>query len=239
MAELGKLTLALDASQPSGSLALFTDGSLSYCALFDIKITHSETLMPQLDQALKFCGFRPQDISQILLANGPGSFTGLRIGLATAKGIAYALKCPLQVFSSLQLAALPRYGCGKKIVSVIDARMQEVYAAIWDSELNPLEEPCVCLPSRIPDWDVGQAWVLGSGAALVPKAAHLSIVDTAALGYVPAVGLGALAKLFPDDAGYDFDYLAALEPFYLRDSSAQIKSARQHRESNARTSSND
>ncbi|MGI6198394.1 MAG: tRNA (adenosine(37)-N6)-threonylcarbamoyltransferase complex dimerization subunit type 1 TsaB [Candidatus Cloacimonadaceae bacterium] len=218
-----QLTLALDASQASGSLALFEGEALLYASYFNVSITHSETLMPQLDNALKLTGFQPAEIGKILLANGPGSFTGLRIGLATAKGIAYANRCPLKAFSSLQLAALPRMNCGKNIISVIDARMKEVYAALWDEELNLLHGPEVCPPEEILNWDFGDAWLIGDGSHILPADERLKSLHPTALGYVPAVGLYTLDALFGANSVYDFDALADLQPFYLRDFSAQIK----------------
>ncbi len=218
-----QLTLALDASQASGSLALFGDEALLYSAYFALNITHSETLMPQLDLALKLTGFAPTQISKILLANGPGSFTGLRIGLATAKGIAYANQCVLKPFSSLKLAALPRYQCGKNILSVVDAKMKEVYAALWDAELNLLEGPRVCSPEELLLWDLGDAWVIGDGSHLIPHDSRLSRVDSRALGFVSAIGLNVLDVMEAASDEYDFEYLANLEPCYLRDYKAQIK----------------
>lgn len=223
MDKRGQLILALDASQPSGSIALWSADSLIYSALFDISVTHSETLMPQVDQALRFCGCQPSDLQAVLLANGPGSFTGLRIGLATAKGIAYALKIPLRVFSSLKLAALPRAQCGKPILSVIDARMKEVYAALWDEHLNPIIAPCVCLPEEIAGWDCPECWVLGNGSHLLTQSPKMAFAPDLVTGFVPAAGLRALDMLEPGSQEYDFERIADLEPFYLRDSSAQVK----------------
>lgn len=218
-----RLTLALDASQASGSIALFEGEALLYASYFNVSITHSETLMPQLDTALKLTGFTPEQIGKILLANGPGSFTGLRIGLATAKGIAYANRCPLKAFSSLKLAALPRMHCGKNIISVIDARMREVYAALWDEELNLLYGPSVCPPAEILSWDFGEAWLIGDGSHILPADERLKSLHPTELGYVPAIGLYTLDSRFGSDDVYDFDALADLQPFYLRDFSAQIK----------------
>ena len=79
------MKLALDTSQSSGSIALSEAGKLLYSAYFDIRVTHSETLMPAIDSALKVCGKSPQDLVELLVCIGPGSFTGLRIGLATVK----------------------------------------------------------------------------------------------------------------------------------------------------------
>jgi len=219
------LKLALDTSQSSGSIALWDSDRVVYSACFDIRVTHSEMLMPQVDEALKFCGFHPADISAVYLANGPGSFTGLRIGLATAKGIAYGLKIPLRAFSTLQLAALERYRCGARILAVMDAKMSEVYAALYDENLQELMAPAVCEPEALLEWDLGGAYLLGSGAKLLkPRLEEHDIpfreVPEASLN---AAGLFTLAALFPEPEIFDFNCLANLEPQYLRESTAQLQ----------------
>ncbi len=219
------MKLALDASQGSGSIALWDSDRVVYSACFDIRVTHSETLMPQVDAAVKFCGFQPADISGVYLANGPGSFTGLRIGLATAKGIAYGLQIPLRCFSTLQLAALERYRCGRNILAVLDARMREVYAALYDENLRELRPPAVCEPERLLDWNLDDCHLLGSGSGLLRP-----LLQERGLSFVPvppsplnAAGLFTLARLFPTDETYDFERLASLEPLYLRESTAQVR----------------
>lgn len=225
MDQLRQLKLALDTSQTSGSIALWNAGRVVYSAFFDISITHSETLMPQVDHALRFCGFTPGDLKSIYLTIGPGSFTGLRIGLATAKGIAYGLKIPLVAFSTLQLCALQRFQCGRKVLAVLDAKMKELYAALYDEQLRELVPPQICKPEDILAWDVAGAYLLGSGAGIVR-----SLPEEEKSGLIPvpdspvcASGLFTLAELFPAPEAYDFKQLAELEPQYLRESTAQIR----------------
>jgi tRNA threonylcarbamoyladenosine biosynthesis protein TsaB len=218
------LKLALDTTQSSGSIALWHSGRVIYSAWFDISITHSETLMPQVDSALNFCGFTPADIEAILLTLGPGSFTGLRIGLATAKGICYGLKIPLLAFSTLQLFALQRYNCGKNILVVMDAKMKEVYAALYDQDLNELTSPTVCAPDEIAGWDLADFYLVGNGAELLKPYLEQQTRKLLSVPEQPlnASGLFTLAELFPREETYDLDYLARLEPQYLRESTAQI-----------------
>jgi tRNA threonylcarbamoyladenosine biosynthesis protein TsaB len=219
------LKLALDTSQTSGSVALWSSGRVIYSAYFDISITHSETLMPQVDHALKFCGFTPSDIEELLLTIGPGSFTGLRIGLATAKGIAYGQKIPVQTFGTLQLCALQRHQCGRNILAVLDAKMKEVYAALYDEDLRELQPPQVCAPERILDWDLHDPYLLGSGIHLLKPLLNDHQTGTVPVrGQAPnAAGLFTLAELFPQAETYDFNQLAELEPQYLRESTAQVR----------------
>ncbi len=223
------MKLAFDTSQTAGSIALWEEGRVLWTSAFEISVTHSETLMPQVDAALKFCGFSPRDITAVLLTLGPGSFTGLRIGLATAKGIAYGLKIPLWAFSTLRLCALQRHNCGRNILTVMDAKMKEVYAALYDSQLREIVPPRVCSPEEIAGWDLEEPYLLGSGTALLEPFLRDKGIQTVSVLSQPlnASGLFTLAELYPQPEAYDFEQLAALEPDYLRESTAQIR-RRQH-----------
>ena len=161
------MKVAIDSSQSSGSIAIYTGGKLEYSAYFNIRITHSETLMPALDNALSVCDYNKKDINELYTCIGPGSFTGLRIGLATVKGIAFGLEIPVYTFNSLQLTALPCIYTEKNILSVVDAKMKEVYAALYTPTLNERVAPCVVSPQDISMWDLGDCIVCGSGSGLV------------------------------------------------------------------------
>lgn len=217
------MILALDTTQGSGSIALQDAERIAYCSMFDISITHSETLMPQVDHALRFCGFQPSDIGTVVLCNGPGSFTGLRIGMATAKGIAYGNQAGIAVYDSLLLHAFPRRKCGKNILSVIDARMKEVYAALYDEELGEIIPPQVCMPDELASWETGDAYLVGSGIRLIAPERFVAVPMAEQTAYVPACGLLALHALQQHPVEYDFKVLAELEPLYLRESTAQIR----------------
>jgi len=219
------LKLALDTSQSSGSIALWDSGRIVYSAYFNIAITHSETLMPQLDAGLRLCGYAVSDIKAVLLTLGPGSFTGLRIGLASAKGIAYGLRIPLLSFDTLRLCALQRHKCGCRILSVLDAKMHQVYAALYDEDLIELQSPRVCAAEELVDWDARGCYLLGSGSDLVQPVLESAGFNAVRVYEQPlnAAGLFQLAELFPQEEIYDFDRLAELEPLYLRESTAQVR----------------
>lgn len=217
------MILALDTTQGSGSIAVQDAEHIAYCSMFDISITHSETLMPQVNHALEFCGFHPSDIGTVVLCSGPGSFTGLRIGMATAKGIAYANRAGIAVYDSLLLHAFSRRNCGKNILSVIDARMKEVYAALYDETLREIIPPQVCLPDEITSWDTGEAYLVGSGIRLLDSGRFVAVPVSEQTAFMPACGLLALHALQHHPVEYDFHKLAELEPLYLRESTAQIR----------------
>lgn len=221
------LWLAFDSSGTSGSIALEKDNRLIYQCYFNIDITHSETLMPQIDVAFKFCGLAAKDLNGIVTTIGPGSFTGLRIGLATAKGIAYARKLPLLTYSTLELVAANCYGSKLPILVCLDAKMKEFYAGLYSSDLSSLLEDCVIKPELlISQIDTSVTLVGNVSDKVKPMLEEKGLQVCSALEHqnLPmAAGLLALKRLKPQPEVYDFDMLAALEPRYLRESTAQIK----------------
>lgn len=218
------MILALDSSQSAGSIAILDDGRLLYSAFFDIRITHSETLMPAIDFAFRMSRLCKQHLKAIYVCLGPGSFTGLRIGIATAKGIAFALSLPVYGYNSLEMQAINCLMAGDRILVVNDAKMQECYAALYDARLCELHAPQVLFPAEILNWDIDRALVCGSAMPLFAEYKedyHLSfatpwqnIPRAESLYYLQE--LKAPQKWLPEE-------LKELNPLYLRDSTAQIK----------------
>lgn len=219
------MKLALDTSLSSGSIALATEERIVYSAFFDIKITHSETLMPAIDIALKFCDITPKDLSAIYICRGPGSFTGIRIGLATAKGIAMGLGLPLFALSSLELAAFEYSGLGRNILVCIDAKMKEIYCAYYDPCLRELIAPQVLKPEDICQLSIDNYILCGSATNMLQtqliEAGHQLFPIHSYLSIPNAGGLFALGDLLPHK--HVQQDIAALEPLYLRESTAQVK----------------
>jgi tRNA threonylcarbamoyladenosine biosynthesis protein TsaB len=219
--------LAIDSSSSSGSIALEKDGELLYQCYFNISITHSETLMPQVDAALKFCNLEPKDLNGIVTTIGPGSFTGLRIGLATAKGIAYGRKIPLLTYSSLELVAANCYGSAFPILVCLDAKMKELYAAMYSPILDILYAPRVISAETLADKIDDTVLLVGNASdKLLPLLKEKGQEVQIALQHqhLPmAAGLFSLRRLKPQSETYDFEAIAKLEPQYLRESTAQIR----------------
>jgi len=220
----GKLKLALDTTQNFGSLALAKEKKVIYSAYFDIKITHSETLMPAIDYAFQFCNAERRELEALYLCIGPGSFTGLRIGLATAKGIAFALGIPLYAFSSLELAALPVCGLGKNILSVIDAKMKEIYCAFYDPVLKEIIPPAVMKPEELCQLKENDFILCGSAAEmlkpLLQNAGHHFYTLSSIMQIPSAAGLFYLPEKLPEK--FIPQNIENLEPMYLRAAKAQI-----------------
>ncbi len=125
------IILALDCSGKTASIAILQDNALLYESFIANGHTHSETLLPLIDSALKALNLSTADINLYAVCVGPGSFTGLRIGIATIKGLAFVHNTPCAAVSSLEALAACHNGTGT-IISALDARRERVYWAAFD-----------------------------------------------------------------------------------------------------------
>ncbi len=137
--------LAFDTSSKALSLAILEDKQVLAETMINIKKNHSITLMPAIDFLMASLDWTPKDLDRIVVAEGPGSYTGLRIAVATAKTLAHTLKIELVGVSSL-LALVPEQVEGL-VIPVMDARRNNVYAgfyqsgqAVWPEAHLPLAE---------------------------------------------------------------------------------------------------
>jgi tRNA threonylcarbamoyl adenosine modification protein YeaZ len=126
--------LALDSSGLVASVAVATEDTLLAEYTVNYKKTHSQTLLPMLDEVVKMIELDLKTIDVIAVAGGPGSFTGLRIGSATAKGLGLALDKPLVHIPTVDALACNLYGCEKYICPIMDARRNQVYTGIYRFE---------------------------------------------------------------------------------------------------------
>ena len=137
--------LAIDSSGLVASVAILRDGVLAGEYTINYKKTHSQTLLPMLDEVVKMIDFDLNTLDAIAVAAGPGSFTGLRIGSATAKGLGLALKKPLISVSTIEGLAFNFYRVKGLICPIMDARRNQVYTGIYryqENELVTVLEPC-------------------------------------------------------------------------------------------------
>ena len=126
--------LAIDSSGLVASAAVVEDDKV--LAEFNVnnKKNHSTTLLPMIDTLKNTLALELDSLDAIAVSNGPGSFTGLRIGSATAKGIALALNKPIVEISSLEAMAFQLFGTEKLICPIMDARRNQVYAGVYKFE---------------------------------------------------------------------------------------------------------
>lgn len=123
--------LAVDTAGKTAGVALLQDDRLLYEVYLDGGMTHSETLMPMIDTCLKMCGLTCADIDLYAVNAGPGSFTGLRIGLAAVKGLAFPRETLCAPVSTLEALAAAHTGEGT-VLCTLDARRAQVYSAAFD-----------------------------------------------------------------------------------------------------------
>ncbi len=126
--------LALDSSGLVASVAIAEDDVLLAEYTVDYKKTHSQTLLPMLSEAAHMIELDLNTVDAIAVAGGPGSFTGLRIGSATAKGLGLALDKPLVHVPTVDALAFNLYGCSDYICPMMDARRSQVYTGIYRFE---------------------------------------------------------------------------------------------------------
>jgi len=126
--------LAVDTSTPLASVVIL-EGTIVRVQLSQfVRTSHSDCLMPAIESGLRFAGIDRDDLNQLVVCRGPGSFSGLRIGIAAMNGLAMALNLPLSSFVNLDLMAL-QFSCWKGTVCpVVDARKGQLYWALYATD---------------------------------------------------------------------------------------------------------
>ena len=226
--------LALDTATPTGSVALLDGHKLVAEILLNVKAVHSERLLDQVQQVLEAGSLTLEDLDLIAVVRGPGSFTGLRIGLATAKGLAQAAKLPLMGISSLQLLAMNLPLCQLPICTFLDARKNEVYTALYqwvDGIPVSIGPELVLPPERALNRLQGNLALVGDAvqlySSLVTEILGERVHLPASIHHQPrASSAAALAsRLFRPELPLD---AALLTPVYIRPSDAELKPARKN-----------
>jgi len=211
------LILALDTSTLHAAAALWRDGRV-LAERHRLVTTHSEALLAMLDELFVEASVAPADVDAVACGAGPGSFTGLRIGLATAKGLCFALGKPLVMVSSL--AALAARAPDGRVCATLDALKGEVYAGFFDVRGGvpaPDGEERVLPPTKLlPALDDVSA-IVGSGAQKYRILAARLLDEEAGPRPSDVARLAALRA-----ARGDYDDLASAAPAYIRPSEAEL-----------------
>lgn len=124
--------LGVESSATAASVAVYSDGKIIAQSFSNTGLTHSQTLLPMVQGALKTANISLSDVDYLAISNGPGSFTGVRIGVSAVKGMAQPLEIPCVEVSTLEAIAKPLENSGCLAVSVMDARCNQVYTAQFD-----------------------------------------------------------------------------------------------------------
>ncbi len=222
--------LSVDTSSNVATVAVTDDEKLVCEILVNTKKTHSQTLMPMIDSALKQSELEISDIDLIASANGPGSFTGLRIGVSAVKGLAHAMDIPVVGVSILTAMAYNLPFCEYVISPILDARRDQVYNAVYewsDGELKEVFKPrALSVDELIDEFLTSEKKVvfLGDGVSVHREYIKEKLGDKAVFAPVSAneqraSGLAAAAKKLYDEGKAVSCY--ELAPIYLRKPQAE------------------
>ena len=135
----GDLVLALDTATAPGGVAVGRNGTVLGEVVLDTAPRHSEQVLPAIEQALRSAGATVRDVTAVVVGAGPGSFTGVRIAAAIAKGLVHARALPLHAFSSLLAAAVSAGMTERAVCALFDARRGEAYAGCWRQQEGAME----------------------------------------------------------------------------------------------------
>jgi tRNA threonylcarbamoyladenosine biosynthesis protein TsaB len=184
------------------------------------EFSHSEQLHPFIEEVLKESGLKSSSLSAIAISKGPGSYTGLRIGVAAAKGLCFALDLPLIALNTLEIMVQPyEVSPYSFIIPMLDARRMEVYTAIFDETKKWIQETMAEVLTENTFTSIvneQSCLIIGDGAikfkTLHPK---INASYTNEIHYPVAKDMITLAwKKFN---AKEFEDLAYFEPFYLKD----------------------
>lgn len=224
------LILAIDTSSATATTALMEDGRLLAEFIQNSGKTHSQRLMLMVDDMLKSCGKKPQDIDLYACASGPGSFTGLRIGASAVKAMAQVFEKPIAAIPTLDALAYNLYHFDGCICPVLDAQRGTVYSALYkweDNKLNKLEDYRVIDAKELVDKlnTLSQRVVLlGDGVEIVAK--HIdsnSRIVIAPAGLLqPRASSGAVIAQYMYQNG-QVESCYSFRPIYIRKSQAEVE----------------
>ena len=208
--ETATTNCSVSLSKDEDVLILKEDNHLNY--------SHAESLHVFISDVLKSAQIQPKDLDAIAVSKGPGSYTGLRIGVSAAKGLCYALEIPLISINTLQSLAHQLHCDDGCIISMLDARRMEVYSAIYDvnhQQIRDTEAQILDSNSFNDYLEVGNVHFIGNGVDKtkdVIKHPNAIFID----GKLPSANqMGTIAYYKYKKS--DFEDVAYFEPFYLKE----------------------
>ena len=230
--------LAIDTATQVSSVAVLKEGRLLAELTMQGKLTHSETLLPHIEQVLKMAAVAKEELTCIAVSNGPGSFTGLRIGLAAAKAMSYVLGIPLVGVSTLQALAYQLPAPGVRVMCLLDAQKGNAYVESYRWENNSLQVVDSVQVAKITDIVAAcanmneQVILLGDAvqkkvAGKLELPANVSVAPPhIVMPRAACVAMLGQAKLMAGET----DNVMDLEPVYIRRSEAEVLWEKRHPE---------
>jgi tRNA threonylcarbamoyladenosine biosynthesis protein TsaB len=215
--------LSIETSQKVGSVAIHKNNELLACQTIYTEKSASSLLTPQIEQILSNCGLKPTDLAAIAVAKGPGSYTGLRIAVSTAKGLCVAIDKPLIAVNTLEAMACqisPFFPKHYLLCPMLDARRMEVYCMILNQKLDIIEKTHAKIVdessfSELLDENI--VVFFGDGAAKCKAAfaqnKNAIFLEKAIFPNAETVGELAVRKFEKQE----FENLVTFEPYYLKE----------------------
>jgi tRNA threonylcarbamoyladenosine biosynthesis protein TsaB len=215
------LIISIETATKVCSVALHVEAQLVATQTLHVEKSHAESLLCAIEHLLAISPYTKKDLAAIAVSSGPGSYTGLRIGAATAKGLCYALEIPLIAVNTLEamVHGMQPYNTTQRLLCpMLDARRMEVYCLLADSQGHVLAP----VHPRVIDQDSFQAWLqdhlilfFGEGAEkckpLLGRHSHALFIDHC---YPDSHHIGTLAYTKFQQAA--FEDLAYFTPLYLK-----------------------
>lgn len=230
------LILAIDTATKIGSVALYEDktGIIGEINLY-VKVNHSNVIMKAVDSLFDLSGYTIKDVDKIAVTTGPGSFTGIRIGVAIAKGLAYSLKKPIIGINELDILAETGEEREGLIVPLIDARKERVYYSQYKYENRKLVRKEEYKDGELRDilekLKGEKVVFIGDGAIvnqeLIKEIMGEDNIVFSKVNSIPRAAMAAQMALHHED-----DNIYTLEPFYLNKSQAEREKEEREKKNN-------
>lgn len=213
-----KHILAMDTSGPSLSVALMRENKLVFECTQQNGHTHSDSLMPLVDMALKIGGITVREVGCIAVVTGPGSFTGVRIGVTTAKSLAHAAGIPCMGINALEAIAAGAMAFPGLVCPMQDARAGQVYSAGYRQGVQVMPDAAVKLVDLLPNLEQEASVCFMGDGAVAHRQAIVEAMGERALFLPPdkmALHAGAVASLALQRPEKTMGW-ETLAPYYLR-----------------------
>lgn len=214
------MLLAIDTSTESAGLALLKDGEVLAEATWHCGQSHSVELLPHLAQLMSEIKAEPKTVTCVLVARGPGSFNGLRVGLSTAKGLAFSLDIPIISVSSLSLEAYPYAETGLPVCPIFNAGRGEIATATFQQtggKWLTLNEEHIDTVDKLCSTIKAKTVFCGAFVSAIQDELKKKLKELAVIPPHEERKASLMAELAKEriEAG-DYDNLATLQPLYLR-----------------------
>lgn len=228
--------LAIETSTMLGGVAIMDEDTLIAESRINVRVTHSERIMSAIDHILQQSGMNIEDIDVFAIAIGPGSFTGLRVGLSTVKGLIYASGKKIVSVPTLEAFAWNIPFSKYQVCPLLDARKKEVYAGIfrWEDKgfVKIKNEQAVKIDKLL--LDINEPTIfLGEGAIIYKNIIQKQLRELAVFGnphdMVPCPANIAYLGMIKAKKG-EFTDPVGLVPLYIRKSEAELKQAMDDRQ---------